>query len=758
MDAWFAQSKPGCGPWFLRGEAGRSVPGVWAPERPTNTVERGSRNISPPEAFAVGARMDGPSQDYRSSHDGVTPEELSIEAGSDPDGGGRPPAPAPDRAAVRHLEMEVQGLRSELEATRAALVGVERLFHEAPAYVSVHEGPEHRIVFATALLERMLGGRRLRNVPFGEGFPPDLRGELQARFDAVYRSGYPSIQREVLWRVRDEGTGVVRELCADEVIQPWLSPNGDVRGVMRFAVDVMAQVKARRALIASEQRLRTVVERAPVGIALISEDLSWQRLNDELCHILQCEPVQILGRDFREIFFPEDWAGIEADVRMLQRGESDDVHREEQILRVDGRVAWCRLSLSRLDPLATGRQLVVIVDDVSERNEYRRKLEQEARRRDEFMAMLGHELRNPLAALANATELLRRHEGPPGVLRVAGVLERQTYQMRRMVDDLLDVARIAEGKIQLQHELLDIVDLVRSVADDLRGAVEARGLTFELDLPTGEVWVRGDRVRLTQVVQNLVDNAAKFTDAPGRVGLRVSPVDAADQKSVRVLVADSGCGMDQEMLRSAFEPFRQADRTLGRSRGGLGLGLPLVRGLVTMHHGCVEARSAGPGRGTEMHILLPRCERPADADVVPSPAGRRRRLLRVLVVEDHEDSAETLRELLETIDYRVCVAQDAARALSCVETFDPELVLCDIGLPGAVSGYDLARSIRARWGNGILLVALTGYGSRADQQRALAAGFDAHLTKPLDLDALERLTETRIELEGAPSSKRHLVE
>ncbi len=751
------------------------------PERPFYRRAKGVGSISLALVIAVGARMDGPSQGFPSGPGGS--EEVPVAAGLDTDGVGR--RPESDRRGRLELEHEIQALRSELAHARASLWGLQELFQEAPAYVSVHDGPEHGIVFATGLLERMLGGRRLRGVPFDEGFPPDLQGALRARLDAVYRSGYPSVQREVLWRVRDEATGVVRELCADEVIQPWFSEEGEVRGVMWFAVDVLAQVKARRALLASERRLRTVVERAPVGIALISEDLCWQRLNDELCQILRCEPIQILSRDIRSVFFPEDWPSLEEELQRLVRGELAHVHREEQVLRFDGKTAWCRLSVSPLAPgdRPTGyagdrlagdrlagdrlageriaadwlaedrgvgdrgvgdrmgeRQLVVILDDVSERYEYRRRLEQEARRRDEFMATLSHELRNPLAVLSNAAELLRGSEDRASTLRITGVLERQTRQMRRMVDELLDVARIAKGKVQLHFTELDFVELVRGVADDLVGAVEARGLTLQVDLPAGELWVRGDRIRLTQIIQNLADNAAKFTDPPGRVVLRVA-VDEADRRVV-LAVCDTGCGMERELLCSAFEPFRQADHTLGRSRGGLGLGLPLVRGLVTMHGGSIEARSDGPGCGTEMLVTLPLLEEPAERRVARLATGARR-TLRVLLVEDHEDGAETLRELLESVGFRVCVARDAVEALSRIESFGPELILCDIGLPGPVDGYDLGRTIRGRWGDQLLLVALTGYGSRADRERAFAAGFDAHMTKPLDLDVLLELTSGR---------------
>lgn len=709
-------SSEGMDPWEGSPTAGKWARSVWL-ERVASVISWRSRSAVNRRVAQHGSGAGTDAEPVGPDVDDGTPSMA--------DGGG-----ASDR--------QLSALRAELAATRAALAATRRLFHEVPAYVSVHEGPEHRIAFASGLLESLFGGPRLVDVDFHEGVPPELQAELWDRLDAVYRSGCPSIRREVSWSVRNRDTGVVAELCSDEVIQPWLAADGSVRGVMRFAIDVMAQVKARRALHASEQRLRTVVERAPVGIALLSVDLAWQRLNGELCHILKARPAQLFARDFRGIFLAEDWSHLERALRKLQRGEIEHVHSEERIVRLDGSLVWCSLSASLLDPTGNDDQLVIILGDISERNEYRRKLEQEARRRDEFMAMLGHELRNPLAALTNAAELLRRGGVDGQLTRVAGVLERQTRQMRHMVDDLLDVARITEGKIKLELELLDLAELVRGAAEDQRAVVASKGLSLRTEVPEGPVWVRADHVRMMQVIQNLVDNAAKFTDAPGEILLRVGDVEG-EPGFVQLSVVDTGCGMDEDLQRHAFEPFRQGDRTLGRSRGGLGLGLPLVRGLVEMQGGRVQALSRGEGTGTHIRAILPYARDEAPRELHRDPSANRR-VHRVLIVEDHQDSADTLFELLRQLGYDVRVAYDAISALSCMESFSPEMVLCDIGLPGKVSGYDVAREVRVRWGKHVCLVALTGYGSVGDQERALAAGFDVHMRKPLDLALFEELT------------------
>jgi PAS domain S-box-containing protein len=688
-------------------------------------------------------RSQGTPADPEGVRSDLNPESASGSDTSQQTSGGGDPAlalAAVDGLEPRDIEAQLARLGRELTETRATLQATAQLLREVPAYISVHEGPDHRIVVASALLERMLGDRCLQNVPFAEGFPPDLRGDLQARLDGVFRSGYPSIQRETFWSVRDEASGVLRELCSDEVIQPWFAEDGSVRGVMRFAVDVMAQVRARRELHESERRLRTVVERAPVGIALLGPDFTWRRVNDQLCRLLEQSPANVLGRPFQAMFPLEDWCRIEPALAALQSGETEHVHLEARLRRGHGKPLWCSLSLSVLGNTRLD-QIVAILDDVSERKEYRERLEQEARRREEFMAMLGHELRNPLAALAHATDLLLRSSGDVQVARLGRVLDRQTRQMRRMVDDLLDVARIAEGKIQLQLRDIELGELVRGVAEDQLESLAARGLTLRLELPAEECWTQGDRVRLVQVLQNLLDNAAKFTDPPGELVIALAVTGSGE---LELCVSDTGCGMDEEMLASAFEPFRQADRTLERSRGGLGLGLPLVRGLVAMHGGRVEALSAGVGQGTRLRVTLPNAGRRERLSGLEPRASGGQGLRRLLLVEDHEDSAETLSELLRTLHYEVDVAHDAASAMERIERSRPELVLCDIGLPGAMSGYDLARQIRARWGQEIYLVALTGYGSQSDAARALAAGFDVHLRKPLELDTFEALTMGRL--------------
>jgi CheY-like chemotaxis protein len=318
------------------------------------------------------------------------------------------------------------------------------------------------------------------------------------------------------------------------------------------------------------------------------------------------------------------------------------------------------------------------------------------------------------------------------------MIERQVKHMARLIDDLLDVSRIARGKIRLRTERCDLGRIVRDTASDYRPAMQAAGLALEVDVPAEPLRVRCDATRLSQVLGNLLHNAQKFTDAGGRVVVRA----AAEPGGTRavVTVRDTGIGIDPDVLARMFDAFSQADTSLDRARGGLGLGLALVKGLVELHGGEVWASSEGAGRGAEFTIRLP-LDVPAAADEPPegqrpdSPAPSR-----VLVVEDNIDAAQSLRMLLKMGGHEVAVAHDGPTALETAGSFRPELVLCDLGLPGGMSGYDVARALRQSPETAATsLIALSGYGRDEDRRRSHEAGFDLHLTKPVDFARLRQI-------------------
>jgi signal transduction histidine kinase/ActR/RegA family two-component response regulator len=353
-------------------------------------------------------------------------------------------------------------------------------------------------------------------------------------------------------------------------------------------------------------------------------------------------------------------------------------------------------------------------------------------RKDEFLATLGHELRNPLAPLLTALQLLK-HAGVdhPVVNRVSGVMDRQVAHLVRLVNDLLEVSRITRGQIAMHRKALDLAFVVHSAIDTSRPVVDAAGHQLIVEMPGEPLVVFGDAVRLTQILSNLLTNAAKYTDAGGCIHIRVERQDGRALISVR----DNGIGIERAQLGSVFDMFTQVDRSSRRAQGGLGIGLTLVRSLVEMHGGTVEARSDGIGHGSEFRVELPLL---TTTPVPPDASVERRRLppRRVLLVDDNVDAAETLAALLTDLGATVLVENSGAAALEAIETFAPDAVLLDIGMPG-MDGHEVARRIRTmRHHANVQLIALTGWGQEHDRERSRAAGINHHVVKPPDIDYL----------------------
>ena len=394
-------------------------------------------------------------------------------------------------------------------------------------------------------------------------------------------------------------------------------------------------------------------------------------------------------------------------------------------------------------PIRDGRGRVVgvvlVFRDITERRATEQRLRENDRRKDEFLAMLAHELRNPLAPIRNAAYTLTLLGQPDERLRwVSGVIERQVGLITRLVDDLLDVSRITSGKITLQRERVPVAAVIAQAVETARPAAESRHENLAVEVAADAGVVDGDSARLVQAVGNLLDNAIKYSEDGGQVRLTAR----ADAQEVVIVVRDEGVGIDAELLPHVFDLFIQADRSLERRQGGLGIGLTLVRRLVEMHGGRVEVASGGAGRGSEFTIRLPRLAVDAPAPAAAraaareAPSGPARR---VLVVDDQPDSTDSLALLLRLHGHEVSTAADGPGAVDEFLRSKPEVVFLDLGLPG-MSGYDVARRLRAMpEGRDVRLVAVTGYGTEADRERTRAAGFDLHLAKPVDPHAVEAL-------------------
>jgi signal transduction histidine kinase len=497
-----------------------------------------------------------------------------------------------------------------------------------------------------------------------------------------------------------------------------------------------------------DEILEAVLRTLPIGIAVASAPsgaISFANAPFEAAvgrSITGARPIASIA-DYEQF---EVWEGSGRRVephelplsRALIHGETvEDV--DLQLRRPDGSLVTLRTSASPIRG-RDGRIVaaVVTVDDVTEIRRRERLLDGEARRKDELLAMLAHELRNPLAPILTAVEIMGREgdasiDGSPAFERQRAMIERQARHLARLVDGLVEVSRVTHGRIELQRERVRLDQLVERAVDAVRTIISERGHDLIVDLPPCEVDV--DPVRIAQAVSNLVHNAAKYTAPGGEITIGAG----SEGDLAWIEIRDSGIGISAQVLPHVFEPFVQAERTLARSEGGLGIGLTLVRRVVELHGGRVFARSEGPGRGSAFRIELPHTVAFASMAVPigAGPCARTRPARRVLVVDDNVDAAEILSIALESSGHDVAVAHDGPSALEVAESFRPEVVLLDIGLPG-IDGYEVARRLRAdEMSSAVRLVALTGYGQPADRARAMQAGFDEHLVKPADLDQVE---------------------
>jgi PAS domain S-box-containing protein len=457
---------------------------------------------------------------------------------------------------------------------------------------------------------------------------------------------------------------------------------------------------------------------------------------------------EIIGQHFSRFFSPEDVLSgrPECEIKTAQTdGRSDSSCWQ---VRKDGARFWCQSIVTPLfDENKQGRSFVRVMHDLTESEavQAQRKradgLVEANRSKEEFMALLSHELRSPLSPILNALYILRQMKTNDPIIEQAGnIIDRQVGVMVRLVDDLLDITRITKGKLRLTKEHVELRVVVNHAAESVRPFMDARKHEFSVSLPTQPIWVEADPARMEQVVVNLLNNAAKYTDTGGLIRLSVN----REGEEAVIRVRDNGVGIAPELLSQIFELFTQVDGSLGRSYGGLGIGLALARNLVEMHEGRLQATSAGLGKGCEFTIKLPALIEPSvpATRTVLEPGQHVGRSLRVMVVEDNVDAADSLSMLLRLYGHQVQVARTGPSALEIAPAFRPEVVLLDIGLPG-MDGYQVAKELRERTeSRGILLCALTGFTpSEADRRRQQETGFDHYFVKPVELTKLLELFE-----------------
>jgi two-component system CheB/CheR fusion protein len=519
--------------------------------------------------------------------------------------------------------------------------------------------------------------------------------------------------------------------------------------VLGVSTDVTEGKLVEQRLRSSEERYRALVDLSPDAV-IVQRNNVIVFCNSRSLELFGAKtPEELVGRNVLDFVPPEDVRPMVERLDPLKPGISLPI-REFRLRRLDGRIVASEAAGVRID-FHGQPALQVIVRDVSERKrvedertrllaELRTANEQLAeadRRKNDFMATLSHELRNPLAPIRNSLYILDR-AAPNGdqARRAKATIDRQVDQLARLVDDLLDVTRVTRNKIHLQRQPVDLGELVARTAEDHRAEFDKAGVHLEVQAAPATIHVDADWNRLAQTVGNLLQNAEKFTPEGGRVTLAVEADAVSNQAVVRV--TDTGAGMTPETIARLFQPFMQADRSLDRSKGGLGLGLALVKGLVELHGGSVAATSDGLGRGSQFTVRLPLHAAIAKVDERAKDAVATV-CRRVLIIEDNDDAAESLRDVLEFDGHQVEVAGDGNSGLARARQLRPDLVLCDIGLPG-MDGYEVAQAFRSEPAlRSVHLVALSGYALPEDLERAQAAGFDRHIAKPLSIEKVKEL-------------------
>jgi two-component system CheB/CheR fusion protein len=570
-------------------------------------------------------------------------------------------------------------------------------------------------------------GRPIENLTHSMDYP-----DLSADFRSVLSTGEP-VEKEL--RDRNQRAFFARVL-------PYRA-KGTVDGVVLTLIDVTGLKVAEDELFHERYLLNSLLASVPDAIYFKDARGRYIRANHALAARLGlADPRQAVGKTGFELpGFDQALAVHQQDDLVLRTGVAQHYQLEKRKAS-DGWDAWdmvTRLPLSDAAGNVVG--IIGIYRDVTEQRRNQEKIYEAVARRDQFLAMLSHELRNPLGAIVTATTLLRGDPSHERVVRLLDVLSRQSQQMSRLLDDLLEVSRVTQDKIELRKTVLDLRPLVEDAVEAAREQMQARQIELSIELDDSPLIVDGDPARLQQIQANLLNNAAKYTAPGGHVWLSAR----REGDSAVLRVRDDGAGIPPQLIEDVFELFVQSNRTLDRSDGGLGVGLTLVRGLVKRHGGSVTAHSDGEGCGSEFVVMLPLSQQTPES-VGPREVSQMldtmHHPLRIVIVEDNEDSRMMMCELLEVSGFECQSAADGARGLELIRQTRPDVALVDIGLP-ELDGLEVARRLRQDpLTRGTHLVALTGYGQREDRQAVSAAGFDTHLIKPVDFDKLLKMLRT----------------
>ncbi len=587
--------------------------------------------------------------------------------------------------------------------------------------------------------ERVLGYSESEIVgeSFSIFFTPEDRalGIPEAEIQLSITDGRASDDR---WHVRKDGSLLwvsgVMTLLRDE--------SGQARACAKVMRDYTGAKLAADALRESESRLRVALDAAQMGTWLWRIPTDEQILDDSLRRLMGLSPDEkVMTLDhFLKAVHPEDSERVRAEFERCLK-EDGGFNVEFRVRWSDGSLHWLRDQGKMFNDEA-GNPLFMTgaCVDITVRKHDEEELREADQKKDQFLALLAHELRNPLAPLRNGLQVMRLADDEKKVAEIRDMMERQLSHMVRLIDDLLDVSRLSQNKLHLQKTPVLLAEVIGNSIESARPAIEAADHKISVTLPTEPIYLDADLTRLAQVFSNLLTNSAKYTERGGHIWVSAE----SRENAIEVSVRDDGIGIPADALFHIFDMFSQVDRSIERTTGGLGIGLALVKGIVEMHGGKIHAWSDGPGLGSTFKVTLPLSRQRADSTYLPAeteiqPADTRRK---VLVVDDNRDSAKSMAALLRLLGHEVQTANDGIEAIDLAKQFQPDVILMDVGMP-KLNGYDATQQIRKQpWGQKIVILALTGWGQEADRERSRDAQCDGHLVKPVNLSDLSKLLST----------------
>ena len=619
---------------------------------------------------------------------------------------------------------------------------LRNLFNQAPGFIAVLTGENHVFEMVNQAYYQLVGHRELIGKPVWQALP-EVQGQgFEELLDRVARTGEPFVGRGVKLRVQPVPGGPVSERFIDLLYQPIMGKDGKSTGLFVQGHDVTDVYTAQMAQQESADRLSDGMNAARMMVW--DWDVATRRME------FSDNAALVLGRSENNIDLISESIHAEDAARLLRSRERAFAEKSgyQEIVRFkrpdDGRVLWLDIrGRVRCDADGNPSSVRGVTLDITERMQAEEDLRDAHRRKDEFLAMLAHELRNPLAPISSAAQLLRHARLDEARMRgITDIIIRQVGHITGLVDDLIDVSRVTRGLISTEKNPQDMQGIVNDALEQVRPTIEARRHQLTVSMPQQRLGILGDQKRVVQIITNLLNNAAKYTAPGGHIALTLT----RDEQWVRLEVRDDGIGISPALLPRVFDLFTQGERSADRAQGGLGVGLAVVKSLAELHGGRVSATSDGHGKGSAFTLMLPLLEQAGEAAPAPLATGHGAALpqpARIMVVDDNPDAALMLSMLLEASGYQVATENSSHAALVRARDMRPEVCLLDIGLPG-MDGYQLARQILALPGMAdATLIAITGYGQEQDRRKTREAGFHHHLVKPVDPAQLSALLRSR---------------